>query len=200
MNDLVSVMRAADCAAKWHVHQRRKGSAQEPYVNHLLEVASLVTEATNGTDTNATIAALLHDAIEDQDVTTEMIASEFGQHVADIVMEVTDDKSLLKAERKCLQVENARKKSRRAKLIKLADKTSNVRAVTNSPAVGWPVKRRLEYVEWAKEVVAELRGTSPWLERQFDEAAKTAEISLSPRPQYPPPPNKNGTKTIININ
>jgi GTP diphosphokinase / guanosine-3',5'-bis(diphosphate) 3'-diphosphatase len=77
MNDLVSVMRAADCAAKWHVHQRRKGSAQEPYVNHLLEVASLVTEATNGTDTNATIAALLHDAIEDQDVTTEMIASEF---------------------------------------------------------------------------------------------------------------------------
>jgi (p)ppGpp synthase/HD superfamily hydrolase len=175
MHDLISVMRAADYAAKWHVHQRRKGSGQEPYVNHLIEVASLVTEATNGTDIDATIAALLHDAIEDQDVTAEMIAAKFGQHVADVVMEVTDDKSLPKAERKRKQVETATDKSREAKLIKLADKTSNIRAVTNSPAVGWPVQRRLEYVIWAKEVVAGVRGTSPWLEQQFDDAADQAE-------------------------
>jgi (p)ppGpp synthase/HD superfamily hydrolase len=180
MNDFVSVWRAADAAARWHVHQRRKGVAQEPYINHLLEVANLVTSATGGTDPDAAIAALLHDAIEDQGVTAETIASEFGQHVADIVLEVTDDKALPKAERKRRQIESAPKKSREAKLIKLADKTSNVRAVTSSPAPDWSVERRLEYVQWAKQVVAGLRGTSPWLEGQFDEAAKTAEASLSP--------------------
>jgi (p)ppGpp synthase/HD superfamily hydrolase len=180
MNELIAIMRAADAAARWHVDQRRKGSAQEPYVNHLLEVATLVAQATGGTDTDAIIAALLHDTIEDQNVTAETIAGEFGQHVADIVMEVTDDKSLPKAERKRQQVESASKRSREAKLIKLADKTSNVRAVTTSPAVDWQMKRRLEYIEWAKEVVAGLRGTSPWLEQQFDEAGDQAMRSLNP--------------------
>jgi len=79
-------MHAADTAARWHVHQRRKGIAQEPYINHLLEVASLVAEATGGTDPKLVIAAFVHDAIEDQGVTSEMLASEFGQHVADIVI------------------------------------------------------------------------------------------------------------------
>ena len=180
MKEWIAVLRAADTAARWHVHQRRKGIAQEPYINHLLEVASLVTEATGGTDPNVVIAALLHDAVEDQGVTSETLAGEFGKHVADIVVEVTDDKSLPKGERKRRQVEAAPKKSREAKLIKLADKTSNVRAVANSPAPDWSVERRLEYIEWAKSVVAGLRGTSPWLERQFDEAAAVAERSLDP--------------------
>jgi (p)ppGpp synthase/HD superfamily hydrolase len=180
MNELISVMRAADAAARWHVHQRRKGSAQEPYINHLLEVASLVAAATNGTELNVAIAALLHDAIEDQDVASEMIASEFVEHVAAIVMEVTDDKSLPKEERKRKQVELAGHKSREAKLIKLTDKSSNVRAVTISPAIGWPVQRRLEYIHWAKQVVSGMRGTSPWLEEQFDEAVERAVQTLDP--------------------
>jgi (p)ppGpp synthase/HD superfamily hydrolase len=171
MKEWVSVLRAADAAARWHVDQRRKGSAAEPYINHLLEVAILVARATEGSEPNVVIAALLHDAVEDQGVTAETIASDFGQHVADIVMEVTDDKSLPKDERKRLQVKNAPKKSREAKLIKLADKISNVRAVVTSPAVGWPLQRRLEYIDWAKQVVAGLRDTSPWLEQQFDDAA-----------------------------
>src|SRR5229473_3166794 len=99
MEAWISVLRAADTAARWHVHQRRKGVAQEPYINHLLEVASLVAEATGGTDPNLVTAALLHDAIEDQGVTSEMIVGQFGEHVADIVMEVTDDKTLPKDER-----------------------------------------------------------------------------------------------------
>jgi (p)ppGpp synthase/HD superfamily hydrolase len=66
MKEWIAVLRAADAAARWHVHQRRKGIAEEPYINHLLEVASLVTEATGGTDPNLVIAALLHDAVEDQ--------------------------------------------------------------------------------------------------------------------------------------
>src|ERR1700676_2400123 len=116
MKEWISVLRAADAAARWHVHQRRKGIAQEPYINHLLEVASLVTEATGGTDPYLVIAALLHDAVEDQEVSYETIVREYGKQVADIVMEVTDDKTLLKDERKRRQVENAGKKSRGAKL------------------------------------------------------------------------------------
>ena len=95
-----------------------------------------------------------------------------------IAMLLLDDKSLPKAERKRKQVENALKKSPEAKLIKLADKTSNLRAVANSPAPDWSVERRLEYVEWAKSVVVGLRGTSPWLEQQFDQATKSAEESV----------------------
>jgi (p)ppGpp synthase/HD superfamily hydrolase len=180
MTEWIAVLRAADMAARWHVHQRRKGIAQEPYINHLLEVASLVTEATGGTDPNVVIAALLHDVIEDQGVTSDVLAGEFGQRVADIVMEVTDDKTLPKDERKRRQVEAAPKKSREAKLIKLADKTSNLRAVANSPAPDWSVERRLEYIAWAKAVVAGLRGTSPRLEEQFDDAAARAIRSLDP--------------------
>jgi (p)ppGpp synthase/HD superfamily hydrolase len=179
MNELVSVMRAANLAAKWHTHQRRKGAALEPYVNHLLEVASLVTEATNGTEPNVTIAALLHDAIEDQNIGADTIASEFSQDVANIVLEVTDDKSLPKVDRKRKQVESAPTKSREAKLIKLADKTSNLRAMANSPAPDWSIERRLEYVAWAKKVIAGVRGTSPWLEQQFDDAAEQAVRSVS---------------------
>jgi len=180
MKEWIAVLRAAEMAARWHVHQRRKGIAQEPYVNHLLEVASLVAEATGGTDPNLVIAALLHDAVEDQEVTVEGLASEFRQHVAEIVMEVTDDKSLPKEERKRKQGENAGRKSDKAKLIKLADKTSNLRALASSPAADWSIERRLEYIEWAKSVVAGLRGTSPWLEQQFDEAVAVAERSLNP--------------------
>jgi (p)ppGpp synthase/HD superfamily hydrolase len=180
MKEWIAVLRAADTAARWHVHQRRKGVAQEPYINHLLEVASLVAEATGGTDPNLVIAAFLHDAIEDQEVTVEMIVQEFGKPVADIVMEVTDDKTLPKDERKRKQVENAGKKSHKAKLIKLADKTSNLRTIASSPAAGWSVERRLEYVAWAEAVVAGLRGTSPRLEGHFDEAAVRAMQSLDP--------------------
>jgi (p)ppGpp synthase/HD superfamily hydrolase len=40
MKAWITVLKAADAAARWHVHQRRKGAAKEPYINHLLEVAT----------------------------------------------------------------------------------------------------------------------------------------------------------------
>src|SRR3569833_2739407 len=97
MKEWVMVLRAADQAARWHVDQRRKGEAEEPYINHLLEVASLVAEATAGNDHELVIAALLHDAVEDQGISRETIAQEFGERVAGIFSEVTDDKNLPKA-------------------------------------------------------------------------------------------------------
>ncbi len=185
MKDWVAVLRAADAAARWHVNQCRKGAAEEPYINHLLEVASLVAEATHGKDPGLVIAALLHDAIEDQEVPTALIAREFGKDVAAIVEEVTDDKALAKGERKRKQIESAHKKSNQAKMIKLADKTSNLRAISLSPPPDWSVRRRLDYIEWAKQVVAGLRGTCPWLEQQFDRAAADAERSVGVARQSP---------------
>jgi (p)ppGpp synthase/HD superfamily hydrolase len=88
MKEWITVLKAADAAARWHVHQRRKGAAQEPYINHLLEVASLVAEATDGKDPDLVIAALLHDAIEDCEVPKQVIADSFGATVADLVAEV----------------------------------------------------------------------------------------------------------------
>jgi guanosine-3',5'-bis(diphosphate) 3'-pyrophosphohydrolase len=160
MNEWITVLKAADAAARWHVHQRRKGAAQEPYINHLLEVATLVAEATQGKDPNLVIAALLHDAIEDCEVPQELIAKTFGSDVADLVAEVTDDKTLEKSERKELQVEGASKKTDRAKILKLADKTSNFRALVSSPAPDWSVRRKIEYINWARKVVEGLRGST----------------------------------------
>ena len=171
MQEWLQVLTAADAAACWHVHHRRKGPAEEPYINHLLEVAMLVAEATGGTDVKLVVAALLHNSIENSEVPRELIAETFGDDVASIVVEVTDDKSLPKAERKLKQVETAAMKSPRAKVLKLADKTSNLRAIAASPPSDWSVKRRIEYVQWARRVVDGLRGANPKLEVQFDEAA-----------------------------
>ena len=169
-SDVVAVARALDFAARKHSNQRRKGEAGEPYVNHLAEVAWLVAEATEGQDTIAVLAALLHDAIEDTPTTREELEREFGSEVADIVVEVTDDKTLPKAERKRLQIVHARTASRRARLVKLADKICNLRDITTNPPEKWKLRRKRKYFDWAKEVIDGLRGTHRKLEDLFDEA------------------------------
>ncbi len=174
MNAVLTLAEAYHFAAARHVGQRRKGEAQEPYVNHLAEVAELVARATGGEDVEVIVAAVLHDTVEDTETTFAEIADRFGPRVAGLVAEVTDDKTLPKAERKRLQVEHAVHASPGAKLIKLADKTSNLRAMAFSPPRGWPAARRAEYLDWAAQVVAGCRGANPWLESQFDEAAAIA--------------------------
>jgi len=177
MNGVRTIMRAADFAARKHTQQKRAGEAQEPYVNHLLEVASLVADATDG-DTEAVVAALLHDVVEDQDVTIEEVAKHFGASVAAIVAEVTDDKDLEKPERKRRQVTSAPNKSGRASILKLADKTANLRALADSPPP-WPAERKREYVSWAQAVVSGLPVKPQPLLASFDAAAKRALASAS---------------------
>jgi GTP diphosphokinase / guanosine-3',5'-bis(diphosphate) 3'-diphosphatase len=172
MGDILLISRAWNFAAQRHVSQRRKGIAQEPYVNHLAEVAELVATATGGRDANLVAAAVLHDTVEDTATLPTELASVFNADIADLVAEVTDDKSLEKSTRKRLQVEHAAANSDRAKIIKLADKTSNLRSLTKSPPDDWSLQRRREYLDWALEVATGLRGTNAWLEAQFDEAAE----------------------------
>jgi guanosine-3',5'-bis(diphosphate) 3'-pyrophosphohydrolase len=178
---LLEVMRALDFAAGKHRDQRRKGAAAEPYINHLTEVARLVVEATHGKDALSVAGALLHDTIEDTRTTPEELEREFGSDVAALVVELTDDKQLPKAERKRLQEETSHAKSRRAKLIKIADKTSNLRSILASPPLDWDAQRQHEYFEWAGRVVAGCRGVNAKLETLFDEAYHAGLDTLKQR-------------------
>lgn len=157
-NDIIRITQAFDFAARKHIHQRRKGELQEPYVNHLAEVALLLAEATDGKDANLIIAGLLHDTIEDQEVTQQEIANLFGEDVANLVAEVTDDKSHTKEERKRMQAELAATKSVRGRLLKIADKTANLRSMQDSPPSSWSEERKQEYFVWFKSVVDNCRG------------------------------------------
>lgn len=168
-NAVLLITRALDFAAHHHTDHRRKGVRAEPYVNHLAEVAHLVAQATDGADAELVAAALLHDSVEDTEATLEEVERHFGAAVAALVAEVTDDKSLPKAERKRLQVETALYKSKRARLLKLADKISNLRTLRTSPP-DWPEERRHEYIRWAERVAAGCTGLSAFLDAQFEEA------------------------------
>jgi (p)ppGpp synthase/HD superfamily hydrolase len=176
---MVLVARAADFAARAHASQKRKGAAQEPYINHLAEVALLLTEATGGQDPALIAAAWLHDTLEDTITEREELESLFGKEVATVVAEVTDDKSLPKSERKRLQIETAASKSRSARMLKIADKTSNLRALAKSPPMGWDLKRREDYVAWAEAVVAGCRGLNAELEAVFAAAVAAARTALT---------------------
>jgi (p)ppGpp synthase/HD superfamily hydrolase len=172
--DLVRLAHAADYAARQHIAQRRKGQRAEPYINHLTEVAALLAEATDGGDVVLLMGGLLHDTLEDTDATYEDLVQHFGPEVATLVAEVTDDKSLPKEERKRLQIEKTAAKSRRAKLLKIADKTSNLRGLVGSPPVGWTETRLRDYVVWASDVVRSCRGLNARLEAAFDAAHEAA--------------------------
>jgi hypothetical protein len=165
------LVQAYDFAARMHTDQRRKGARAEPYINHLTEVAALVGEGNDGGDIDIIVAAILHDTIEDTETTLEELTEKFGGRVAELVSEVTEDKSLSKAERKRLQVDRSANASVGAKIIKLADKISNLRALASSPPVDWSEARRWKYLAWARRVVAGCRGANAWLEGEFDAAA-----------------------------
>lgn len=169
-HDLALVMRAAKFAADAHRHQRRADKEKSPYIGHPLALADILTNEGGVTDVSVIVAALLHDVVEDTETSIAEIHAQFGVEVAGIVAEVSDDKALEPAERKRLQVVKAPSKSDQAKLVKLADKTANLRDIASAPPAHWSMDRRHQYFDWAREVVQGLRGVNPALERAFDDA------------------------------
>ncbi|NXU06464.1 MESH1 pyrophosphohydrolase, partial [Buphagus erythrorhynchus] len=97
-SEMARLLEAVDFAARKHKEQRRLDPEGTPYINH-----------------------------PDTDTTFSEIEEWFGAEVRRVVEEVTDDKTLPKMERKRLQIERAPVCSRRAKLVKLADKLHNLR-------------------------------------------------------------------------
>ena len=131
--EVALVLKAAAFAADKHRMQRRKDAEASPYINHPLALGHILSSVGGVTDGTVIAAALLHDTVEDTETSADELHVEFGPAIAGIVTEVTDDKSLPKEERKRLQVAKARAKSNGAKLVKLADKISNLRDIVASP-------------------------------------------------------------------
>jgi guanosine-3',5'-bis(diphosphate) 3'-pyrophosphohydrolase len=174
MSNLSKLLEAAGFAAKRHRNQKRKGADGEPYINHPLEVANLLANVGKVEDYDVLIAALLHDTIEDTETTKEEITELFGEKVCGMVLEVTDDRSLPKPARKQRQIEHAPHLSPGAKLVKLADKISNITDIINNPPRDWSLERKREYIEWGEKVVKGWRGANAELEKRFDELAEKA--------------------------
>ncbi|MDR5796201.1 HD domain-containing protein [Caballeronia sp. LZ008] len=166
MNQLIH---AVAFAADKHRKQRRKDADASPYINHPIALAHVLANEGGVEDERVLIAAILHDTIEDTDTSRDELVRRFSAEIGRIVDEVTDDKSLSKAERKRFQVEHAAHISHGAKLVKLADKICNLRDILAAPPSGWSDERKREYFDWARRVVDELRGTHRELEAVFDE-------------------------------
>jgi (p)ppGpp synthase/HD superfamily hydrolase len=177
--DLQKILSAAQFAAEKHAAQRRRGASREPYINHLIEVAHLVSTSFSQLDANVVAAAFLHDTIEDTHVSADELTERFGQDVTNLVLELTDDKSLPKAERKRQQIEHAPKLSVRAQIIKIADKISNLRSILSSPPVDWDYQRKKEYFNWGKQVVDRLSAPDPALKAEFERTYERFEGVVS---------------------
>lgn len=176
--DIAILLRALHFAADKHRDQRRKGEEASPYINHLIEVAELLACEGGVTDLIILHAAILHDTLEDTRTTAEELEAMFGSEVRQVVEEVTDDKRLPKTERKRLQIEHAPGLSTCAKVIKLADKISNIRGIIQTPPAGWSLERRREYLDWSDQVVAGCRGCNTALEQLYDKTVAEGRRAL----------------------
>ncbi len=151
--DIDRIMQALEFAAKAHEGQKRKSG--EPYIFHPIEVAKILVAY--DCDTDSIIAALLHDTVEDTEVTLDQVKKLFGQEVASLVDGLTKLGKIYFSSQEEQQIENLRKmllamaKDIRVILIKLADRLHNMRTLD-----GQPDKRRREIALETIEVYAPL--------------------------------------------
>jgi guanosine-3',5'-bis(diphosphate) 3'-pyrophosphohydrolase len=172
------LLHALEFAADKHRKQLRKDAHGTPYVNHLIVAANLLVEVGGVRDPKLLAAAVLHDTIEDTETTQEELERHFGPEIAGLVAEVTDDKSLEREERKRLQIVHAPHVSPGASLIKIADKIANLIDILERPPVNWSLQRRLQYVDWAEQVVAGCRGRNAALDAHFDKVVRRLRKAL----------------------
>lgn len=154
------VTHAAAFASHAHRHQRRKNLEGQPYISHPLNVAALLSRS-GVYDPTILAAAYLHDTLEDCDVSAKDIEKEFGICVAAIVLQVTDDKSLPKAEQKRGQLARAATFSYGARLVKLADICDNLSSFKNGWPVGWTRERVQGYFALKRAVVRTMVDRAP---------------------------------------
>ena len=180
-NSISIILRSLDFAAKRHRSQFRKGEEKTPFVNHPIQVANLLANEGGEADPVLLSAAVLHDVIEDtvetvedrNDLITE-IREIFGDEILSLTLEVTDDKTLVKEERKRMQIEHGPGRSDRAKKLKIADKITNIRDLMYYPPAGWQRSRIIAYFDWSEQVVAGLRGVNAKLDNLFDAELRNA--------------------------
>lgn len=148
-----------------HAGQYRK-DGKTPYISHPRAVVGILRDEAGIADRDTLIAAVLHDTIEDTGVKHAELVKQFGKTVADTVMELTNDESLPKAQQKLAQIAKAPHYSDRAAVIKIADKTANLRDIIAAPPP-WSPGRKREYYDHARAVVQAMGPRNPTLEQLF---------------------------------
>ena len=130
--------RAIVFAVRAHAGTERRGKGY-PYIVHPLEAVEIV--ATMTADQELLAAAALHDTVEDTDVTVEQLRQEFGDRIATLVAEESDEMPAGMSEedswhgRKQAAIDRLSRASREAKMVALGDKLSNMRAIARDYAV-----------------------------------------------------------------
>jgi GTP diphosphokinase / guanosine-3',5'-bis(diphosphate) 3'-diphosphatase len=180
-DDIQNLLVALRFSSEKHRNQRRKDPEASPYINHPIQVGETIWRVGKIYDIKTVMAGLLHDTVEDTQTTLQELKEHFGLEVANIVKEVTDDKSLSAAERKRLQIEHAPYISKRAKWVKLSDKICNIADITHNPPKNWSLNRQIAYLDWTEQVVNGLRGCSVELETYYDQVLKEGRYLLKTR-------------------
>ncbi|GAA5866371.1 hypothetical protein JCM1840_001290 [Sporobolomyces johnsonii] len=194
--DLALLLHTAHFASIAHASQRRKSRLSPAYIQHPLDVARRLAAEGSSIAPNPPVAvlqaAMLHDVIEDTDVTEEELRREFGEEVTRIVLECSDDKNLTKEQRKQAQIDSAAHKSDAAKHVKLSDKLSNLTDLMSEDArpAGWSVARVQEYFVWSKRVTDLCVHVNPGLGEQLDRIYREGTFeyggkSFKCHPSYP---------------
>ncbi|TCK04893.1 metal dependent phosphohydrolase [Marinobacterium mangrovicola] len=141
------LLKALELAARKHRSQTRKYDGS-PYINHLIEVAYLLSEVAGVSDQGLLQAAVLHDILEDTDTSKEELKTEFSDRTLSLILAVTDDKTLTLEERRAEQISHLKTASRDVKLLKLADHCSNIAAIPGS----WPEAKVEGYLAWSQSL------------------------------------------------
>ena len=171
------LLEALQFAATHHQYDRRAGYDRLPYINHLIKVTNCLANRIGIKDEALLLAAVLHDVVEDTEVTVAELERRFGSEVASIVEELTDDMSLPYEERKRQQVEQASQLSSKARMIRLVDKASNLRDIFNYP-LDWPIEKKAAYLDNALAIAERIKGGHPKLDAWFEETAAWARKAL----------------------
>ena len=163
------ILAALSFATRKHRHQHKNDTQSSAGISQPIQIAHVLGVEGNIADEQVIAAAILHDTIEDAETTNEELRQHFGLTIAEVVEEVTGDVSMSVQQRKLHQLEQAPHISRRAKLIKLAERICDLRDMADSPPADLTTRQIQDYFDWSKEVVDCMRGISPSLEGAFDE-------------------------------
>lgn len=166
-NEMAQIVRAAYFAGEKHKDQRRSDKEETPYINHPLELASILVDEGYVKDVDVICAALLHDTIEDTDTTYEELESIFGSVVTNIVREVSNDMTLSSTERRIREAAKIPVLSNPAKLVKLADKIANIRDISTMPPVGWTLEKKEAYFDFSLSIAERAKDASQVLYEVF---------------------------------
>jgi len=183
--NMEAYFRALEFAAHKHRFQKRKGAGGIPYINHPIEVASLLLSKMKNPSPEVILAAILHDTLEDTDTQAEEIESGWGEKVCSIVMEVSDNMKLPPLKRKEQQVIHADRLSPEARAVKMADKICNIRDILYT-RIRWIRWQKISYINWSVEIIQQISRSHPELEAEFRQTLKEAEDVLKTEFRFSP--------------